>query len=370
VSRFLVIPTLAVAVFALLVVAGPSPDSPAEASPTNVESAQWGDWNCSGSSAAALPSSPSGGAGIDDFFEAMRFLASQQPTGSLPPGCPTLGEIVDVAILGTIIWGDVDCDGDVDIDDALIILLFVAGILPPELLDCPDIDEVLDFVEGFADFKAQSMQASLVGPASGDVEPEFFDFFFVMGTAWLIHNNGPNSALVDAYWLIEQLQGGDMFYRLIAQPGDTCFDHADDEIPCGEGTHGTGPNDSCADGEDNDDDQLVDLADPDCVQVRKLRTTVSLGSASSLNLSRFLDVKCLTAGTPVFTINGQLVVDSEISDPDLGNNSAFFTQNGPACQFSKVGPPSASQAEHGPPAPWERPDPYIPVALPQSGGRP
>ncbi len=81
-----------------------------------------------------------GNVDCDDDIDANDVLMELQHVGGLPssqePGCPAIGSTGSARAAGvsTDVVGDIDCDGDVDAVDPLIILRFVAGFpvdLPP-----------------------------------------------------------------------------------------------------------------------------------------------------------------------------------------------------------------------------------------------
>lgn len=55
--------------------------------------------------------------------------------------CPELGEAVAVAIASgqQALWGDLDCDGDVDAVDALQALRYLAGFGANQAPGCPSV---------------------------------------------------------------------------------------------------------------------------------------------------------------------------------------------------------------------------------------
>ncbi|MCH8813928.1 MAG: PD40 domain-containing protein [Chloroflexi bacterium] len=103
----------------------PTPSPTATPAPAN---ALWGDDDCNGAVAAV------------DALKNLQHVADIEFTQNDP--CFPLGETVGVSPAGVTdyLWGDVDCDQDVDAVDALAILRSIAAFPPLETgPDCPDI---------------------------------------------------------------------------------------------------------------------------------------------------------------------------------------------------------------------------------------
>lgn len=340
----------------------------------------WGDWDCGGVAEAAGPQGPVDSIGPEDFFRIMYTLAGIQ---LLVTGCPSIGDAVTVALYGTLYWGDINCDSIVDEADALLWMLWYADLLPSNFPDCPDMEDILDLIEDIADFKAQAMSYEIGGPvaraAPQDAEPQLFDVPYEILTAFIIHNNGPDSPVPDIVWNLDLLSGA-LFFRWMAQAGDICLDEDELPIPCGEGA-GVGPasngaDDTCYDGVDNDDDGPTDFEDSDCQEVRSLLTPASAVNPAGVifppsvqqQMRRNFNVRCLQAGSYNFNISAVLTL-APGSDPELGNNSTSAIFNQPPCQLiATKGPPRHAPPEHK--FPVRAPVPYEPAALPQTGGKP
>lgn len=87
----------------------------------------WGDDDCDG------------GVGATDGLKNLQDVAGL-PYGQTEP-CFPIGDPVGVGIagFGQLIWGDVDCDGDVDSTDALSLLRWVAALPVSQEPNCPEI---------------------------------------------------------------------------------------------------------------------------------------------------------------------------------------------------------------------------------------
>ena len=81
----------------------------------------------------------------DADVDAVDALKNLQQVAGFPstkePGCPGLGSTVDVvpAGFGQLPWGDVDCDQDIDAVDALGILRSIAAFPVTQQPNCPEI---------------------------------------------------------------------------------------------------------------------------------------------------------------------------------------------------------------------------------------
>jgi len=64
------------------------------------------------------------------------FLFLAQLTAQGFGACPNVS--TDIGF----IWADVDCDGDVDVDDGLKVLMWLAGLAVVQSVDCLEIREV------------------------------------------------------------------------------------------------------------------------------------------------------------------------------------------------------------------------------------
>lgn len=87
----------------------------------------WGDHDCSG--------------GIDPLDALYGFRQAAEIVPAVPEGasCPALGETVPAAGFGDLTWGDLDCDEDIDGDDALLILTHAAEFPIETSQGCPEI---------------------------------------------------------------------------------------------------------------------------------------------------------------------------------------------------------------------------------------
>lgn len=109
-----------------------TPTGTATPTPTGSAGQQvaWGDDDCDGDTDAV------------DALKNLQHVAAIPFQQNAP--CFPLGESVNVsqpAGFGAIVYGDADCDGDVDAVDALQILRFVAGLQPNQQPGCPPIGD-------------------------------------------------------------------------------------------------------------------------------------------------------------------------------------------------------------------------------------
>lgn len=99
----------------------------ASITPTPAENAiAWGDHNCSGT------------VDTQDALIALLHLADiETDTGA----CPEMGDAVDVQDASTHLWGDVDCSDEIEALDALELFAFAAGFSGTQTGSCPDIGD-------------------------------------------------------------------------------------------------------------------------------------------------------------------------------------------------------------------------------------
>jgi hypothetical protein len=102
---------------------------PAEVVPRLV----WGDVLCFGALGIGAP------------LHLLNHLAGL-PNPDAPVGCPEIGTHIGVTGLspasGGLLWGDVDCDGEITIDDVILILMHIAGLDYDVPDGCPRIGMV------------------------------------------------------------------------------------------------------------------------------------------------------------------------------------------------------------------------------------
>jgi hypothetical protein len=112
----------------------PTPTPTATATPTPSPTdepgpdALWGDDDCNLSLAAT------------DALKKLQDIAAIPY--NVEPGCPMLGSEHVIGLagnFGSILWGDTDCDGDVDAVDALQILRELAGLTTNQQPGCPEV---------------------------------------------------------------------------------------------------------------------------------------------------------------------------------------------------------------------------------------
>ena len=111
----------------------PQPSVTPTATPSG-SNAIWGDDDCNGAVAAV------------DALKDLQEVAGI-PYSQTDP-CFPLGDSVGVTVAGTdqILWGDVDCDGDVDAVDAFAILSHIVAFAVNQVQPCPAIGDAI-FVE-------------------------------------------------------------------------------------------------------------------------------------------------------------------------------------------------------------------------------
>jgi len=147
------------------------------------------------------------------------------------------------------------------------------------------------------------------------------------------HNNGPQNAWVDVSWTVDPVedrnQDGipDINVRWEALVGDRCTSGGL-PVACGEGDSGgsgqgnpslTG--DNCQDGVDNDNDQLTDFADPDCLwELDDIHFQIWLPVSATPEVNRSLKMHCKVPGDYTVTLNND-EWPVEMEDPDPSNNS-------------------------------------------------
>jgi len=150
------------------------------------------------------------------------------------------------------------------------------------------------------------------------------------------HNNGPEPAWVDVSWTVDPIPDlnhdgiPDINVRWEAVVGDRCTSGGQ-PVACGEGDGpGTGGSadgnpsltgDNCQDGMDNDNDQLTDFADPDCLwELDDLHFQIWMAVSTSTAVNRDLKMHCKVPGDYTVTLrNNEMPV--EVEDPDPSNNS-------------------------------------------------
>lgn len=333
------------------------PPSPRENVAASDVQLAWGNWLC-----APDPMS------IENFNAVMYRLADVSPEGS-PAGsaCPQLGDPITLASYGEQTWGDEDCDDDIDEIDALTLLLWYAD-LDEGNNDCPDLGDSVEEAGPQAEWEADESGFETLGPyqanANGSVNAEgtvnLSQNPTLIREDFYAHNNGPeeSQALVTFETVVTQ---GDVFIRWISQ--SQCLTPDDENIPCGEANNGQ-QTDTCLDGLDNDNDQASDGYDTDCVEVRKMgQGALQSPNSGGSVYDRYLTVTCLNPGPVEIEFRNVVYTLPPAEDPDLTNNQSSVTLTG-ECFFSKGG--SASD----PARPYSGPGPYLPAALPQSGGPP
>jgi len=98
--------------------------TPATTGPT----LRWGDVGCAGD--AFLPGA----------LLLLRQIGGDAPEN--PPGCPAVGDDIGPGVSAlsaslSLLWGDMNCDGEVSTEDVIIILSHVAGVPYPLAASCP-----------------------------------------------------------------------------------------------------------------------------------------------------------------------------------------------------------------------------------------
>lgn len=233
-------------------------------------------------------------------------------------GCSPLGEIVVDDAHGNLIWGDANCDGGVDAQDALAQVLWYAGLAQLHA-SCPDLgDPITDAPAASSDWRVASVDYDVPLTATGNI----------------ISSSGRVDVTVHAGNLGPDASGAGLFFsidvpasmaaiRFIPQAGDLCFDLTPQQIPCSEGNPGSDPTvDHCLDGIDNDNDQLEDFDDPDCGQNRTLREGIFLFPGPGNGVyERSFTVFCSIGGPIEFDISVRVEPASGVTDPNPSNNA-------------------------------------------------
>ena len=132
----------------------PSPTSAPSTTPTataaGVEIA-WGDLNCSGA------------VDTEDALLALVHAAEMETDTGV---CPEMGDEVDVQNASTHVWGDVDCSDEIEAFDALELFRFATGLETDHSGSCPDVGDA----QLIAPFRASYLVNGVLAPPEG-LEP-------------------------------------------------------------------------------------------------------------------------------------------------------------------------------------------------------
>lgn len=344
--------TTVFAVFAFL----PLPQSDTQDARASDVELVWGNWLC----AADDPQS------IDNFNAVLEYIAELDFPQS---ACPVLGTTVALNDYGEQVWGDEDCDGDIDGIDALHLLLWYED-LDDGNNDCPDLGDGVVEAGPKSDWQADAIGFEVIGPyASGEgAQPQGQTATFnqnptLIREDFFAHNDGPEESGAIVTFEVAVTQGS-AYVRWISQ--SQCLTPADQDIPCGEATNGQ-QEDTCLDDVDNDGDQDIDEDDTDCVEVRKMAQSVLQPPGDFGPVyHRFLTIRCFEAGPLVIEFRNEVQVLPPNQDPFPTNNE-FAAPLNAQCSPSKQPLGSASADS---PGPYAGPGPYLPQSFPQSGGPP
>lgn len=317
---------------------------------------------------------------VDDFFLMAAYIANFQLQITLGPQCPSLGQDVTIDGQGTVKWGDLNCDGNVDALDGLLIMLFLAQV-DYQSFCVIALGAAVALLTGTADIKAVGLSHSvpaLLGPPPNNlVAPQYFQNTPVITHFNEVkHNNGPNAADVLVRWHVNLDEDDARFNWVARDNDDRCFNNGD-EVPCMEGNPEDGDNyDNCYDGEDNDGDDDIDGEDSDCRQyIDEIEFVIRLEPSVQTLVQRSIIVSCKNLGPFGFGVQTEQDPINAF-DPQPNNNdrsdSVPNTGQGDPVQCAQLtkGPPFAgsdgdANRLNGPP-----PAPYFPVALPNTGGPP
>lgn len=275
-----------------------------QASASDVEFV-WGNWRC-----ASEPMSPS------NITTILRHVEEMEEPSTI--GCSPLGEIVADDVHGDLIWGDTNCDGGVNVQDALAQVLWYADLAQAHA-NCPNLgDSIANAPAANADWHVDSVDYEVPVTATGDTISTNGRVDVTVKAG----NLGPDTSAAGLFFAID-VPSSQAGIRFIPLSGDTCFDLTPQQIPCSEGNPGSDPTvDFCFDGEDNDGDQLEDFDDPDCGQVRTLRESILLSAGPGAGTyERSFTIFCSAEGPLSFDISVRVEPVDGVTDPVPSNNS-------------------------------------------------
>jgi hypothetical protein len=265
----------------------------------------WGNWRC-----VADPMS------TDNAITILRYVAEMEKPSTI--GCSPFNEIVVDDIHGNLLWGDTNCDGIVDAQDALAQFLWYADLTELHA-SCPALGDAIveptaeesDWEVAQVDYDVPAITSGAVISSQGRV-----DVTVQAG------NRGPDQSSAGLFLGID-IPASIAAIRFIPLSGDLCFDLTPQQIPCSEGNLGSDPTvDLCLDGVDNDGDQLEDFDDPDCGQNRTLRQSILLAPGpDNGTYERSFTIFCTVEGPVNFDIHVRVEPAEGVTDPDLSNNA-------------------------------------------------
>jgi hypothetical protein len=89
----------------------------------------WGDVNCDG---------------VVDVLDALYWLSDNAGIVNTPDGCPAINEDIEAANFGTLRWGNLNCSPGLDTGDVTLLFHDAASLPPPNLPDCPALGVAIE----------------------------------------------------------------------------------------------------------------------------------------------------------------------------------------------------------------------------------
>jgi hypothetical protein len=214
------------------------------------------------------------------------------------------------------------------------------------LADNTDDVDAIKCVKGLVDIKLEEFHVDLPdgspAPPASDVTlnvSEWSEFYMYEAKHYygIDEELSPPSVTSMVGWAVIGSYPGQLSVRFNAHVGDICTDDTGAPVPCGEGgvaglpwNPGALPNppgagvDSCKDGVDNDNDTLIDFADPDCVDIYDVHFDIDLPWCDGQPVGRQVQFHCKEVGDfPVTFQNIEMPLgadDIDLSPDGVENN--------------------------------------------------